>query len=117
MTCAYRYANINAVAKREVPAPIQLPVRGPVDEQLGQWGNLLRDLREAHGRDGELRLSDEQPVMTQQDLGELLMPPVNQSTVARWERGQMEPRRHYKAQLARILHDTGGQLFRVRVAS
>lgn len=106
------------VAKRQVPAPIQLPVtNGPVDATLARWGETLRDLREAHGRDGELRRSDEVPSMTQQELGELLEPRVAQSTVARWERGLMEPRRHYKAQLARVLHDTTGALFSLQVAS
>lgn len=55
--------------------------------------------------------------MTQLELGELLDPPVAQSTVARWERGQMEPRRHYKAQLARILHADARILFQVKEAS
>lgn len=54
--------------------------------------------------------------MTQAELGELLEPVVTQGTVARWERGQMEPRRHYKAQLDRVLH-ANGTLFATRVAS
>lgn len=42
--------------------------------------------------------------MTQAQLGELLDPPVHQTTVARWEAGDMEPRRQYKRQLAHVLH-------------
>lgn len=42
--------------------------------------------------------------MTQAQLGDLLNPPVHQTTVARWEAGQIEPRRHYKRQLAHVLH-------------
>lgn len=49
--------------------------------------------------------------MTQAELGALFDPPVHQSTVARWEAGQMEPRRQHKAQLARILMTDVSMLF------
>lgn len=41
--------------------------------------------------------------MGQADLGALMMPPVTQATVSRWEAGLMEPRRQYKPQLAKAL--------------
>lgn len=90
---------------------------GAVDPVLREWGANIRIQREAHAPDGSLLASDEQPCMTQADLGQLLDPPVAQSTVARWERGQMEPRRHYKAQLARILHAAAQMLFPVKGAA
>ena len=61
-----------------------------MDETLRQWGENIRLYRETLG-------------LTQFELGEKLEPPVGQSTVARWERGSFEPRRHYKAQLATVL--------------
>lgn len=54
--------------------------------------------------------------MTQAELGDRLEPKVTQGTVARWERGQMEPRRHFKAQLDRVLH-ANGSLWALRAAS
>lgn len=90
---------------------------GAADAVLREWGANIRIQREAHAADGTFLTSDERPCMTQLELGELLDPPVAQSTVARWERGQMEPRRHYKAQLARILHADARILFQVKEAS
>lgn len=76
-----------------------------MDETLRLWGENIRLRRLLLNSAGEPRTSDEAP-MTQEELGALLTPPVTQATVARWERGLMEPRRHYKAQLAhRLLTD------------
>lgn len=55
--------------------------------------------------------------MTQEQLGALLDPPVDQSTVARWENGDMEPRRQYKAQLSYLFHTDGQFLFPMKAAS
>jgi len=73
------------------------------DELLRAWGENIRSQRALFTPDGTPRASGADPVMTQAQLGELLDPPVGQSTVARWEAGLMEPRRIYKAQLARVL--------------
>lgn len=70
-----------------------------MDETLRLWGENIRLRRLMLNAAGEPRTVAEDP-MTQQSLGALLEPPVTQATVARWERGLMEPRRHYKAQLA-----------------
>ena len=55
--------------------------------------------------------------MTQEQLGALMDPPVDQSTVARWENGDIEPRRHYKAQLSSLFHTDGQFLFPMKAAS
>lgn len=59
------------------------------DETLRRWGSNIEKFRKAHG-------------WTPSGLGALLDPPVAQSTINRWENGRMEPRRHYKAQLASV---------------
>lgn len=69
-----------------------------MDETLRQWGENIRLRRMAMK-------------MKQEDLGALLTPKVTQGTVARWERGLMEPRRHYKSQLAAALHTDVRLLF------
>lgn len=74
------------------------------DEALRTWGENIRDHRKVLRPDGVPRLSGADAVMTQEDLGKLLEPPVQQSTVHRWESGVMEPRRRYKVQLAKVLH-------------
>lgn len=61
-----------------------------MDETLRLWGTNIRNSRRGLG-------------FNQTQLAEMLDPPVTQGTIARWERGQMEPRRHHKAQLASIL--------------
>lgn len=77
------------------------------DPLLSLWGENLRIRRKLMG-------------LTQTDLAERMAPPVAQSTVVRWERGVMEPRRHYKAQLAHHLRASEQMLFpspRIEVAS
>lgn len=85
------------------------------DPLLVEWGKQIRSRREALNADGQLRQRD-QPAMTQDQLGRLLDPPVDQSTVARWENGDMEPRRHYKAQLTELLHTDAQFLFPMKAA-
>lgn len=80
------------------------------DETLRLWGQSIKGLREILNPEGMPRTGDD-PAMSQKALGEKLDPPVGQSTVARWESGLMEPRRHYKAQLARALHTDVRVLF------
>jgi DNA-binding XRE family transcriptional regulator len=74
-----------------------------VDETLRLWGDNIRAVREGLTPERLIRRSKDQPCLTQAQLGELLDPPVTQSTVARWEAGRYEPRRHYKRQLAHVL--------------
>lgn len=74
------------------------------DPILRQWGENIRLSREVLG-------------LTQTELAEKLDPPVTQPTVTRWERGQVEPRRHYKVQLARILRSDVRMMFPMVVAS
>lgn len=74
-----------------------------MDETLRLWGSNIAAFRLTRQPDGSLRPSAEADAMGQADLGALLDPPVSQATVSRWEAGLMEPRRHYKAQLGRIL--------------
>lgn len=69
-----------------------------MDETLRLWGEAIRLRREF------LRLS-------QAEVAAHMDPPVTQPTVARWERGLMEPRRHYKAQLAALLQTDARMLF------
>ena len=59
-----------------------------VDETLRLWGANIRQRRKLLG-------------LTQYQLAEAMG--VRQPTVFRWEKGQMEPRRHHKAKLARVL--------------
>jgi DNA-binding XRE family transcriptional regulator len=80
------------------------------DPVLVGWGQQIRIRREALNAEGQLKTPTE-PCMTQEQLGALLDPQVGQSTVARWENGDMEPRRIYKAQLATILHTKAEFLF------
>lgn len=74
-----------------------------MDETLRLWGRNIASRRQLLRPDGTVRTSPQDGTMSQADLGAKLNPPVNQSTVARWEAGQMEPRRRYKAQLASTL--------------
>lgn len=69
---------------------------------MRQWGENIKLRREALNADG-MPLQSGESCMTQAQLGELLDPPVHQTTVARWEAGAMEPRRRFKPQLARVL--------------
>lgn len=71
-----------------------------MDETLRLWGRNIASLRATRKPDGSPRPSKDDPGMGQADLGALLDPPVTQATVSRWESGRMEPRRHYKAQIA-----------------
>lgn len=75
-----------------------------VDETLRLWGENIKTVREGLTPELTVRRSKSDPCLTQEQLGQLLDPPVDQSTVARWEAGRHEPRRHYKRQLAHILH-------------
>lgn len=68
---------------------------------LEAWGANIRRFRQHFTPSGDLRRDPNLPCMTQKDLAEAMDPPVSQSTVARWEDGVMEPRRHFKIQLAR----------------
>lgn len=86
------------------------------DPLLVEWGRQIRHRREALNAAGDLRRETESS-MTQEQLGALMEPPVDQSTVARWENGDMEPRRQYKAQLADLLHTDGQFLFPMKAAS
>lgn len=72
------------------------------DETLRLWGRSITTHRSLLKPDGTPRTSGADPEMGQADLGALLDPPVTQATVSRWESGHMEPRRQFKAQLARI---------------
>lgn len=74
-----------------------------MDITLSRWGKNIETTRQLRRPDGSLRKSNAQPAMSQADLGALLDPPVTQATVSRWESGIMEPRRHYKAQVAAAL--------------
>jgi transcriptional regulator with XRE-family HTH domain len=67
-----------------------------MDETLRLWGENIKLHREVHG-------------LTQYELADLIG--VAQPTVWRWERGQMEPRRGHKAQLASALHTDVRLLF------
>lgn len=71
-----------------------------MDETLRIWGHNIATLRSTRKPDGTSRQSTADDSMSQADLGALLAPPVTQATVSRWESGRMEPRRHYKAQIA-----------------
>jgi transcriptional regulator with XRE-family HTH domain len=67
-----------------------------MDETLRLWGENIRRRREA------LKLSQDQ-------LAEMVG--VRGPTVWRWEKGQMEPRRHHKALLAGALRQDVLALF------
>ena len=82
-----------------------------VDETLRAWGANLKTVREGLTPTGDIRRSKDQPCMTQEQLGKQLNPPVHQTTIARWEAGTMEPRRHYKRQLAHVLRTDARFLF------
>lgn len=83
-----------------------------MDETLRTWGKNIQLRREALTADSiPLQMRPGEPAMTQAQLGERFEPPVHQSTVARWEAGQMEPKRHHKAQLAQILMTDVSMLF------
>lgn len=87
------------------------------DEELRQWGENIQLRRNALNSSGALRTGDDE-AMTQAQLGLLMDPPVHQSTIARWEAGLIEPRRHFKAQLATVLMTDVRMLFPMtRVAS
>lgn len=86
------------------------------DPLLAEWGRQIRSRREALNADGQLRRESD-PAMTQEQLGALMDPPVDQSTVARWENGDIEPRRHFKAQLAELFRTDGQFLFPMKAAS
>lgn len=64
--------------------------RGPKDGTLQAWGRKIRVTRRSLA-------------LNQTQLGALLDPAVNQSTVNRWERGLIEPNRVNKRELARVL--------------
>lgn len=90
------------------------------DETLRQWGENIRIFREQHDAHGDPippRLRGKTPSLTQAQLGQFLDPAVDQSTVARWERGMFEPRRRYKAQLAAVLHTDVRVLFAMTSAA
>lgn len=72
------------------------------DAVLSVWGENIAIQRQALNEAGKRREPHEPP-LTQKGLGELLDPPVHQTTVARWESGDMEPRLRYKQQLADVL--------------
>lgn len=61
-----------------------------MDELLRVWGENIREAREAHH-------------WTQPELAKRAH--VAHATVNRWERGLMEPNRHHKADLCRLLGD------------
>lgn len=83
-----------------------------MDETLRTWGKNIQLRREVLNADGVPRnVKANEPSMTQAQLGEMLEPPVHQSTIARWEAGQMEPKRRHKAELARILMTDVAMLF------
>ncbi len=73
--------------------------RRELDPVLVKWGSDMRDRRR--------RLLG----ISQAEFATRLDPPVDQSTVARWEAGVMEPRRHYKPQIAELLHAAPEVLF------
>lgn len=87
------------------------------DEVLRIWGSNIKGRRNLLAPDGSLRATADAPRMSQADLGHLLDPPVAQSTIARWERGLMEPRRHYKAQIANVLMSDVSMIFPMTRAS
>lgn len=82
------------------------------DETLRTWGKGIRDRRLGLDAEGMpiMRRKKVRP-MTAAQLGALLNPPVNQSTVNRWERGIIEPSRHNKAELGRVLFADVAVLF------
>lgn len=82
-----------------------------MDETLRLWGENIRVRRLMLDSEGQPRTSSDDEPLTQHGLGDMLSPPVSQATVARWERGLMEPRRHYKAQLAHFLLTDARLLF------
>jgi transcriptional regulator with XRE-family HTH domain len=41
--------------------------------------------------------------LTRVQLAELFLPPIDQATISRWERGLVEPSRHNRAEITRIL--------------
>lgn len=61
------------------------------------WGENIADARRAVGFE------------TQLSFAEALE--VRQSTVARWESGEMAPRDHHKVEIARLTHQDVRQLF------
>lgn len=95
------------------------------DPTLAQWGaNIARQrkaMRAVYDDDGNLigtapRMSGDDVPLSQEQLGQLLDPPVVQSTITRWENGVMEPRRHYKNELARRLYLSTSLLFPLAAA-
>lgn len=78
-----------------------MPADAVPDPDLVGWGLILQHARRCLNAAGDRREGAEEP-MTQQQLGERLDPAVGQGTVAKWELGLREPRRHYREQLADI---------------
>jgi hypothetical protein len=84
---------------------------------LRQWGRNIQRERAGRQPDGEPRVSGADDRMSRSDLARLLDPPVDYSTVYRWEKGLMEPRRTQKVQLARILDIDERDLFPLSAVS
>lgn len=81
------------------------------DPNLERWGRRLAERRSRTRPDGTPKTSDADATMTQADCAALMDPPVRQSTVARWEAGTFEPRRHYRQQLAALYRTSVETLF------
>jgi hypothetical protein len=78
----------------------------PENDDLADWGLILFRFRRRLNGDGDpIQPGDDH--MTQEELGQLLDPPVTQGTVAKWEAGLAEPRRRYREQLGQIISYEG----------
>lgn len=72
---------------------------GGVEKQLRDWGNKIARLRRAAG------------YSSQAAFGAQFDPPVHQTTVGRWEAGEIEPSLAHKFEMARILEVAPGYIF------
>lgn len=67
----------------------------PTNQIAREWGAVIK--RQRHPD------STKPPVLTQDELANRLTPPVHQTTVSQWERGEIVPRPEYQRQLVNIL--------------
>lgn len=90
--------------REESPRFNRTTKRISADETLRGWGRAIRAHRRSLG-------------IVQATLGAMLSPPVNQSSVNRWEHGLIEPSRDNKVELARIFGVDANVLFAIEATS